>query len=371
MNSIEKLIEELCPEGVEFREIQELFEIRNGYTPSTSNKSYWTNGTVPWFRMEDIRGNGRILDDSIRKISAEAVKGGNTFPANSIIVATSATIGEYALITVPHLSNQRFTSMSLKPAFVPALDMKFVFYYCFLLGKWCTKNTSASSFASVNMSSFRKFKFPIPPLEIQNKIVNILDSFTELEARRRQYAYYRNTLLAFEASKLEDAMVWEKLESVGRLYAGLSGKAKSDFLSGNANFISYINVFKNIDADLCAEDRVFIKEGEKQNTIQLGDILFTGSSEVPEEVGMSSVVTQEPTQRTYLNSFCFGFRLNDSNLLHPGFSKHLFRSSSIRQQIIGTANGVTRFNISKERFKKIKIPIPPLAEQIRIAAILD
>ena len=93
------MIQEYCPNGVQFLALSELFAIRNGYTPSKSNKEYWENGTVPWFRMEDIRENGRILSDSLQHVSEKAVKG-KLFPANSIIVATSATIGEHALITV-------------------------------------------------------------------------------------------------------------------------------------------------------------------------------------------------------------------------------------------------------------------------------
>ena len=94
--------------------------------------------------MEDIRKNGRILGTSLQRVSVDAVKGGKDklFPANSIIVATSATIGEHALITVPHLSNQRFTSLTLKQEYSEKLDMKFLFYFCFLLDDWCRNNTS-------------------------------------------------------------------------------------------------------------------------------------------------------------------------------------------------------------------------------------
>lgn len=209
MSKITDLIAKHCPDGVEFRELQEIFVTRNGYTPSTTNKAYWTNGTIPWFRMEDIRANGKILSQSMQLITKEAVKGGKLFPANSIIVATSATIGEHALITVPHLSNQRFTSLSLKPEFAERLDMRFVYYYCFVLDRWCLGNTTTSSFASVEMSGFKKFKFPIPPLEMQREIVKVLDSFTaleaELEARRRQYSYYRDALLAFDDDAISAA----------------------------------------------------------------------------------------------------------------------------------------------------------------------
>lgn len=193
-----------------------IFNLKNGYTPSKSEKNFWKNGYVPWFRMDDIRQNGQILDDSLQKISKCAVKGGKLFPADSIIIATSATIGEHALITVPYLANQRFTNLSLKEKYVAKFDIKFLFYYCFLLGEWCKKNTTMSSFASVDMDGFRKFKIPIPypddtkkSLEIQAEIVRILDKFdtlthsiseglpSEIELRQKQYEYYRDLLLNF------------------------------------------------------------------------------------------------------------------------------------------------------------------------------
>ena len=108
MTKLEKLIQELCPNGVRYLKLPELFTTRNGYTPSKSNSEFWENGTIPWFRMEDIRTNGRILTEATQYVSEKAVKG-QLFPENSIIVATSATIGEHALIKVPSLANQRFT----------------------------------------------------------------------------------------------------------------------------------------------------------------------------------------------------------------------------------------------------------------------
>ncbi|MCB1605311.1 MAG: restriction endonuclease subunit S, partial [Xanthomonadales bacterium] len=87
---MEKLLDRV---EVEWKAVSEVFHLKNGYTPSKSKKEYWEDGTVPWFRMDDIRENGQILDDSLQKVSESSVKGGKLFPANSIIIATSATIG--------------------------------------------------------------------------------------------------------------------------------------------------------------------------------------------------------------------------------------------------------------------------------------
>ena len=158
---------------------------------------------------------------------------------------------------------------------------------------------------------------------------------------------------------------------IGTIFGGLTGKSKDDFANGNARYASYVNVFKNIALNIGADDFVKIAQGESQRTLQRGDIVFTGSSETPDEVAMSSVVTALVNEPLYLNSFCIGYRLNDPEILTPEFSKHLFRSDAIRSQLIRTASGVTRFNVSKARLAKVKIPIPEMVEQKRIASILD
>lgn len=161
------------------------------------------------------------------------------------------------------------------------------------------------------------------------------------------------------------------LRDIAQTVPGLSGKAKADFSDGNVRFVSYKNIFANIAVNQHASDFVRVGPHERQNRLHEGDVLFTGSSESLDEVGMSSVVATEPGEPLYLNSFCFAVRFTDSSLLLPGYSKYLFRSDSIRSQIRATASGVTRINIAKARFVKIRIPVPPLEVQREIVRILD
>ena len=91
---------------IPFKPLGEVFELRNGYTPSKNNPEFWEGGTIPWFRMEDIRENGRILSDAIQHITPAAIKGKGLFEANSFILATTATIGEHALLIADSLANQ-------------------------------------------------------------------------------------------------------------------------------------------------------------------------------------------------------------------------------------------------------------------------
>lgn len=168
-----------------------------------------------------------------------------------------------------------------------------------------------------------------------------------------------------------EGVEYKKLEDIGCLFSGLTGKSKEDFKDGNAKFVSYMNVYSNPALNLNIEDKVRISDEEEQNAIQYGDILFTGSSETPDECGMTSIVTQKIEEDIYLNSFCFGLRLNNIESFDVNFLKHLFRCDAIRKLLQKTANGVTRFNVSKKRLLKIEIPVPPLEVQTQIAYILD
>ena len=196
--------------------VGDIFNLQNGYTPSKKQSLYWENGTIPWYRMEDIRLNGRILYDAVQHIHLSAVKG-RLYPANSILMATTATIGEYALIKRPALSNQQMINFSIKEKFKETLDAKFAFYYFHVFAEWCKKNANQSGgMPIITTAKLKTFSFPVPPLEVQKKIVSILDRFdalcddltsglpAEIAARKKQYEHYRDRLLTFPRSKLEE-----------------------------------------------------------------------------------------------------------------------------------------------------------------------
>ncbi|EKY9452702.1 restriction endonuclease subunit S, partial [Escherichia coli] len=171
---------------------------------------------------------------------------------------------------------------------------------------------------------------------------------------------------------------WLPLGNVAEIYGGLTGKSKSDFENGNARYVSYKKIFGYLDVNDYPTDYVYISEGERQNKVRYGDVLFTGSSEIADEAGMSSAVTVHFEESVYLNSFSFGIRFSNSIKIKPEFAKYLFRTHFMRSEIAKTASGVTRFNISKSRFKKILVPIicpndpeKSLAIQSEIVRILD
>ena len=350
LSYMEKLLDGV---KVEWKEISEIFHLKNGYTPSKSKTEFWENGDIPWFRMDDIRENGQILDGSLQKVSMTAIKGGNLFPADSIIMSTSATIGEHALVTVPFLANQRFTNLSLKPAYIDRFKIKFIFYYCFLLADWCKNNTTTSSFASVDMNGFRKFQIPIPPLKIQAEIVRILDAFTELTAeltaelvaRKQQYDYYRKQLFIFNESQIEskllgDVTVYEQPTK----YRVDSKDYNDDFLTpvltaGKTFILGYTNEVEGI------------YEASKTPVIIFDDFT-TANKWVDFDFKVKSSAMKMVTsldESVVMQKFIY-YWLNTlpSELVDGDHKRHWISN-----------------------FAKKEIPVPPLAEQQRIVTILD
>jgi len=168
--------------------------------------------------------------------------------------------------------------------------------------------------------------------------------------------------------EFRDSGKWEerKLGKLGTTYTGLSGKTKEDFGRGNARFITYLNVFNNPFANTTAVGKVEIDS--KQNEVKYGDILFTTSSETPEEVGMSSVWLHT-AENIYLNSFCFGFRLSAE--VSPYYMAFMLRSPAVRAKITLLSQGISRYNISKIKLMEIAVPLPLFSEQQKIADCLS
>ena len=230
----------------------------------------------------------------------------------------------------------------------------------------------------VSQKSLSKLSVKIPQIiEEQNKIAKIICTLNKaITLHQRKYDALKSmkkTLLSKMFPKngqdvpeirfkgFTDAWEQRKLGEVGITYTGLSGKTKEDFGHGNGQFVTYMNVFSNAVASSEMVEPVEIDE--RQNKVVAGDVLFTTSSETPEEVGMSSVWL-ENSKNTYLNSFCFGYR--PLIPFDPYYLAFMLRSSLMRKKITFLAQGISRYNISKNKMMDIEIPVPIMSEQHQI-----
>ena len=242
----------------------------------------------------------------------------------------------------------------------------------------------ASTIPDLNHKDFYSIEFPLASFPEQQKIAKILSTWDKaisaterlIDNSTQQKKALMQQLLTGKKRLLDDAGEqfsedWEEfsLKSLGATFNGLTGKTKVDFGTGEP-YIPYMNIFKNTFINDNTLDRVSIKKGENQNTVQYGDIFFTTSSETPNEVGMSSVLLSKSTDNIYLNSFCFGFRLFSLESISPIFIGYMLRSSAVRREIAILAQGATRYNLSKVQLLKIRIRLPSLPEQQKIATVL-
>ena len=302
--------------------------------------------------MADIRGGDRILTEAIENISPSAVKKSGLFPAGTIIISTLATIGEHALLKVPGLCNQQLTALTLREKYATLFNIKFLFYYTFILADWCKKNTMNSNFASVDMKQFKRFKFPMPPLEVQNEIVRILDCFTELEAnlqtdlkaRSKQYEYYRDSLLRLENLTRSLGQENVKLLPLGQLVVIKNGKDYKHLGTGTIPVYGTggpIDVF--VDTPSYSKPTVLLpRKGLITNIFYLDEPFWNIDTVFYTEI--------------------------DTNQIIPKFFYHAVSSCRIENYSTGSA---ARPSLTQTALKKIKIPVPPLSEQERIVAILD
>lgn len=361
MNSVSKLVERLCPEGVKWVKLSDLCDFRNGYTPSRNNDSFWNGGDIPWFVMEDIRENGNILSDSKQHITAKAVKGKGLFKANSIIIATSATIGVHALILTDFLCNQRFTSLFPKDSFANTLSIKYLFYYMDIVDEWCLNHTHQGGFASVDMEGLKNLEIPLPPKEVQEELVSILDGFTKvidkidelIKLRQQQFEYYREKLLSFEEG--EDSVEWKGLNSICEVINGRAYKQSELLSEGKYRVLRVGNFFSNDSwyySDLELEDKYYCDSG---------DLLYAWSASFGPHIW---------DEERVIYHYHIWKMICKKDVLQK-YMYYWLLSNSMQDQVASEKHGATMAHLTKALMESLSVPVPPLTKQEEIVDILD
>ena len=238
--------------------------------------------------------------------------------------------------------------------------------------------SSGSKMPRADWSILENGLFSFPNSEEQQKIASFLSLIDERIQTQNKILLHLKSLIESLNDSLSEQKIrinsnsenWKKvrLRDLGYTFNGLSGKTKEDFGQGK-KYIQYKQIFdySTIAIENCGY--VMVSENENQNNVKYGDIFFTTSSETPDEIGMSSVLLED-VKDVYLNSFCFGFRLNSFEKMLPEFARFLFRSKVVRNEIKKLAQGSTRYNMSKTELLKLEILLPSIKEQKEISTFL-
>lgn len=256
-------------------------------------------------------------------------------------------------------------------------DLKFSYYSLNKIN--FNKYVIGSTIPHIYFKDYSKETVFVPSINEQKKIsafITLVDKKIELmEKKYKTLQKYKSALIQqiftknIRFSNFSNNWNYYSLGELGETYSGLTGLSKENFEHGTSKFIPYKVIFDNEVIDINSLEPVQLNN-KKQEPVKKGDLFFTGSSETPEEVGMVSVLNKK-IENCYLNSFCFGYRLNDFMKVNPLFLSYLLRSPLIRRKIKVLGQGSTRFNISKKEIMKLTVEIPSLEEQKKIITLLE
>ena len=343
----------------EQRKVSDLAEkTYGGGTPTTSNEAYW-NGDIPWIQSSDVV-DGKLLGVEPRKwITQDGLNNSaaQLIPGNSIAIITRVGVGKLAFMPYSYATSQDFLSLSKLNA-----EPLFTVYACYKKLQSELNAVQGTSIKGITKDELLAKNIMVPRYAEQQQIgafFKQLDHLITLHQRKCANLCSPSQVV-FSLLFATSTFSWEqrKLGEMGQTYTGLSGKTKDDFGHGQARFVTYMNVFSNPISN--PEMTEPIEIDPKQNEVEVGDVFFTTSSETPEEVGMSSILL-EKRGKTYLNSFCFGFR--PSEKIDSYYLAYMLRSESTRAKIILLAQGISRYNISKNKVMEIAVSLPSLDEQ--------
>lgn len=379
----------MIPEGWERTTIGEHVDVLTGYAFKSSDYSDGSDD-VRLLRGDNVAQH-RIRWRDAKRLPQEKAQGLDRFALKlgDFVIALDRTwipagvkIAEITEADLPCLLVQRVARLRSKPSLEQSLMRQFFGGHGF--EHYVKSVQTETAVPHISPNDLRDLAILLPPISEQRRIAAALETWDRaIETVEALIANARAHKQALMQQLLPQGTTppkkrlpgfsgeWKEysLGSLGETYGGLTGKSKEDFGSGS-QFITYKNVFENGFIDPTNVGRVKVEQGERQHAIRKGDILFTTSSETPEEVGMSSVVTHE-AEATYLNSFCFGFRPALADKIRPLFAGHFFRSAPMRRRISALAQGSTRYNIAKSALLKLKFHLPDADEQDALANVLS
>jgi type I restriction enzyme, S subunit len=344
---IEKLIAELCPEGVEFKELGEVLQRTKG-TPITAKKMIEINKIGAPIK---IYAGGK----TVAYVDYGDIPEKDMLTKESVVVKSRGIIG-FEFIDKPFSHKNEFWSYNSDNL---NINMKYVFYYLKNNELYFqTVGQKMSKMPQLSIPDTDKYKIPIPPLAIQQEIVKILDTFTtleaeleaELKARKQQYEYYQKKLLMPNVSS------YITLNEVGKVSMCKRIFKNETSASGDIPFYKIGTFGKEPNAFI--SQKIYDEYREKYSFPKKGDVLLSASG----TIGRRVIYNGEPA---YFQDSNIIWLDNDESKVLNKYLYYLYETVEWRTE------GGTIQRLYNDNLKKIQIPIPPLAEQERIVAILD
>ena len=368
----------VIPEDWNYTSIASVARLESGHTPSKRKPSYW-GGSVQWVSLHDtaaledqeIAATAKtITEDGLNHSSARLL------PAGTVVFSRTATVGKSTVMATSMATSQDFANYICGPE----LHNHFLVHLFRGMGRTWQRFMAGSTHNTIYMPVFKALKIVLPPPPEQRAIAAalsdvdaLLAGLDRLIAKKRDLKQAAMQQLLTGQTRLPGFQgEWEvaRLGELGTTYGGLTGKSKSDFGTGTARYVTFMNVMTNTVIDDTMFEPVCVSPAENQNRVELGDLLFNGSSETPGEVALCSLVASA-VPNLFLNSFCFGFRPREDAQVNGLFLTYYVRSAEGREIMKSLAQGSTRYNLSKKALLAAEVRLPMLSEQVGITNVLS
>lgn len=372
MNKLNELIHKLCPNGVEYYPLGDICNLVTGATPSKTKKEYWENGTISWMSSGEV--NNRYVFGTENKITQLGYDSTSTtiVPIHSVVIALAGqgkTRGKVAITEIELCTNQSLCSIICGER----VYYKFLFHY--LESKYLELRAISNGDGARGGLSLRilaPYKIPVPPLEVQEEIVHILDRFsentieltakltTELVARKKQYEYCREAVL----DKNEN-IAWVPLLEVADTFTGLTYKP-SDVAQTGTLVLRSSNIQ---DRKLVFDDNIYVQMDciPQRSLVQEDDILICVRNGSKALIGKAAMIPK------HSHPMAFGAFMTILRAKKQVNSKYLFfvwQSPRIQNMIHGES-GMPINQITKKMLEQIVVPLPTLEEQQKAVEVLE
>ena len=341
MTKLEELIEKLCPDGVEYKELSEVLTIRNG-----KDYKHFGEGNVP------VYGSGGIMTYIDTAV----------YEKPSVLIPRKGSLDKLYFVQEPFWTVDTIFYTDIN---VDIVEPKYIFYY--LQKEHLEKLNKAGGVPSLTQSVLNKVKLPVPPLEVQREIVRILDNFTflsaelaaELAARQKQYEYYRDLL--FLSLKAEYRFIPE----FAKTYIGLVTTMTQHYVKEGVKLLFNSSVKENhFDfPKMVYLDNEFAEKNSSRMH-KLGDIITVHTG----DVGTSAIIDE--TLEGSLGFATIVTRIYNQEDVLPKYVSYYLNSNENKNNIYKLIKG-DRNNLNLKDFNKLRVPIPSLEQQQRIVDILD
>jgi type I restriction enzyme S subunit len=346
----------------------EICSIEIGGTPSRSEPRYWWKSDedgirLPWVSISDMKG--KVITDTKESITENGALQSNCkhVPKGTLLMSFKLTIGRLAFAGRDLYTNEAISAIK------PLKDACPEFLY-YGLQYWNLTGDSDQAVKGVTLNKQKLQEIPclLPPLPEQKKIAEILSGIDRcIQAKRSLINKVESTMRALREDLMTGQEEWQEFE-LGELLTFRNGlNTEKESFGRGVPFVSYKDVYAGgIVNSKMLKQRVSLSAVEEERfSLQSGDILFTRTSETPEEIGFTCVFDDKYGSAVF-NGFCIRGRPLEEGKLMPEFVSFSLRSEYVLTQMRFLCKYTTRAGISAESLSQVRVHIPDLETQKRL-----